>query len=76
MQGNDEYYVNVEGKYFEKKSRDVFPLTPWGAMGVKAFDFENDGDLDLFITDMHSDMSQDVGPDKEKLKALRATISE
>ena len=69
MQGNDEYYVNVEGKYFEKKSREVFPLTPWGAMGVKAFDFENDGDLDLFVTDMHSDMSEDIGPDREKFKS-------
>lgn len=69
MQGNDEYYVNVEGKYFEKQGRDVFPLTPWGAMGVKTFDFENDGDLDLFITDMHSDMSEDVGPDREKAKS-------
>ena len=69
MQGDDQYYVNVEGNYFEKKSREVFPLTPWGAMGIKTFDFENDGDMDLFITDMHSDMSEQVGPERESYKS-------
>ena len=69
MQGDDQYYVNVKGEYFEKKSREVFPLTPWGAMGVKTFDFENDGDMDLFITDMHSDMSEQVGPERESYKS-------
>lgn len=57
MQGGDEYYENVEGKYFERKSRAVFPKTPWGTMGIKVFDFNNDGQLDVYLTDMHSDMS-------------------
>jgi hypothetical protein len=69
MQGHDEYYQNVEGKYFEKRSRAVFPKTPWGSMGVKAFDYDNDGDIDVMLTDMHSDMSEDVGPSREKLKS-------
>lgn len=69
MQGNDEYFENVEGKKFVRKTSDVFPKTPWGAMGIKSFDFENDGDLDLFVTDMHSDMSQHIGPEKEHLKS-------
>mgnify|MGYP006154753301 FL=1 len=69
MQGDDQYYVNVGGEYFEKKSREIFPFTPWGAMGVKTFDFENDGDMDLFITDMHSDMSEQVGPERENHKS-------
>ena len=69
MQGHDEYYENVGGKYFEKKSRKVFPKTPWGSMGIKVFDYDNDGRLDVFITDMHSDMSEKVGPNREKLKA-------
>ncbi len=69
MQGHDEYYENVEGKTFRKRSREVFPKTPWGAMGVKVFDFDNDGQLDLYLTDMHSDMSQQVGVDREKAKA-------
>jgi hypothetical protein len=69
MQGNDEYYENVEGKRFARKSREVFPRTPWGSMGIASFDFDNDGDADIMITDMHSDMSQEIGPDLEKRKS-------
>lgn len=69
MQGNDKYYVNVGGKYFEERTQTIFPLTPWGSMGVKVFDFDNDGNMDLYVTDMHSDMSEDIGPEREKLKA-------
>lgn len=69
MQGNDEYYENEGGKRFVQKSRQVFPRTSWGAMGVKVFDFNNDGRLDLFVTDMHSDMSQEVAPDMEGMKS-------
>ncbi|MFV1981373.1 MAG: FG-GAP-like repeat-containing protein, partial [Rhodothermia bacterium] len=61
MQGHDEYYENDQGQRFIKKSREVFPATPWGAMGVKSFDYNNDGAMDLYITDMHSDMSEDIG---------------
>lgn len=69
MQGHDEYYENDAGTGFIKKSRDVFPRTAWGAMGIKVFDFDNDGRFDIFVTDMHSDMSEDVGLDRERLKA-------
>ena len=69
MQGHDEYYENVNGESFVKKSREVFPKTPWGAMGIKVFDYNNDGLLDIIISDMHSDMSEDIGPEREKLKS-------
>ena len=69
MQGHDEYYENVEGKSFVKKSREVFPKTPWGSMGIKVFDYDNDGLMDIFITDMHSDMSEHIGPEPEKRKS-------
>ena len=69
MQGNDEYFENDGGKRFIKKSGELFPSTPWGSMGIKVFDFDNDGLLDIYITDMHSDMSEEVGPESEKLKA-------
>ena len=49
MQGHDEYYENVEGKRFVKKSREFFPKTPWGSMGIKVFDFDNDADMDILL---------------------------
>ncbi|MEE8146385.1 MAG: FG-GAP-like repeat-containing protein, partial [Longimicrobiales bacterium] len=69
MQGHDQYYENNEGKDFMPRSREVFPKTPWGSMGVKAFDFDNDGDQDLILSDMHSDMSEPSPLDREKLKS-------
>ena len=69
MQGDDQYYQNVGGTRFVRKSRAVFPRTSWGSMGIKVFDFNNDGRLDIFVTDMHSDMSETIGPELEKLKS-------
>jgi hypothetical protein len=70
MQGHDGYWVNEGGERFVNQSEDVFPDTPWGAMGVKSFDYDNDGDMDMILSDMHSDMSLNLraGPD-EKRKA-------
>jgi hypothetical protein len=58
MQGDNHYYENDQGKRFVEKTAAYFPKTPWGAMGVKFFDFNQDGLLDLFVTDMHSDMTE------------------
>ena len=69
MQGDDHFYVNVEGKQFIDKTAEYFPKSPWGAMGVKVFDYDNNGLMDLMLTDMHSDMSEDIGPEREKLKS-------
>ncbi len=69
MQGHDHYLENQGGKRFVDKTQQYFPKTPWGAMGVKFFDFDNDGRMDLIVTDMHSDMSEAVGPEAEKLKS-------
>ena len=38
-------------------------------MGVKVFDYDLDGRMDMYITDMHSDMSEKIGVEREKLKA-------
>jgi hypothetical protein len=57
MQGPNRYYENQGGKRFLDKTRSYFPRTPYGAMGIKFFDFNQDGNIDLFVTDMHSDMS-------------------
>ena len=69
MQGNDQYYENVGGTRFDDRTLDVFPRSPWGAMGIKVLDYDNDGHQDLFLTDMHSDMSEGIGPEREKLKS-------
>src|SRR5579863_5165694 len=69
MQGHSHYYENQGGKKFVEKTVQYFPKTPWGAMGIKFFDYDNDGRMDLFIADMHSDMSDEPGPENEKKKS-------
>ncbi len=69
MQGSNSYWENEGGKKFVDKTAEYFPRTPWGAMGIKFFDYDNEGRQDLLITDMHSDMSQEPGPENEKLKS-------
>ncbi len=69
MQGDDHYFENQGGKKFVDKTPQYFPKTPWGSTGIKFFDYDNDGRPDLLITDMHSDMSHDVGPGEENLKS-------
>jgi hypothetical protein len=69
MQGRDSYYQAVAGGRFVDRTAEVFPRTPWGSMGIKFFDSDGDGRLDLFVTDMHSDMSEEIGPERETLKS-------
>ena len=69
MQGDDRYYQNEKGKRFVNRGREVFPQTSWGAMGIKIFDWNNDGLMDIFITDMHSDMGENIGVAREKDKS-------
>jgi enediyne biosynthesis protein E4 len=61
MQGDNHYYENQAGKRFVEKTSTYFPKTPWGAMGIKFFDHNNDGLMDLYLTDMHSDMTKGQG---------------
>lgn len=68
MQGANHFYLNRGGKRFEDRTKEYFPRTPWGAMGIKWFDFDDDGKMDLFLTDMHSDMTKLVPPEDEKKK--------
>lgn len=68
MQGDDHLYLNRGGEKFEENTAPYFPKTPWGAMSVMFFDYNNDGHLDQIVTDMHSDMAKVVGPKEEKLK--------
>lgn len=69
MQGDDHFYRNEGGRRFVEQTSKLFPETPWGTMGIKFFDFDNDDRLDLLLTDMHSDMTESIGPEREKLKS-------
>jgi hypothetical protein len=62
MQGENHLWLNEGGRRFRDATLGSFPRTPWGAMGVKAFDFDGDGRLDLYVTDMHSDMWVNIPP--------------
>lgn len=68
MQGDNHYWENHEGKTFVETAAKYFPKTPWGAMGIKVFDADGDGRMDLLVTDMHSDMLRDFKPEEEKLR--------
>jgi enediyne biosynthesis protein E4 len=76
MQGSNHYFENQGGKTFVDRTPQVFPRTSWGAMGIKFFDYDNDSRPDLLVTDMHSDMSLTVGPEREKLKSRMAWTTE
>jgi len=79
MQGDDHYWVSVEteaGRRFVDRCAQHFARTPWGAMGIKFFDFNNNGRLDLVLTDMHSDMSREVLPEEEKFKSMMTWTDE
>jgi hypothetical protein len=56
MFGASTLYHNNAGRSFTAVTKKVLGKTSWGGLGCKAFDFNNDGHLDLFIVDMHSDM--------------------
>jgi hypothetical protein len=56
MFGGSTLYRNNGNGTFTDVTREVLGRTSWGAMGCRAFDYNNDGLLDLFVVDMHSDM--------------------
>jgi hypothetical protein len=71
MQGRNHLWRNVDGRRFEDVTAKYFPRTPFGAMGAGALDFDGDGTLDLFVTDMHSDMIDTYDPGDWTSKALK-----
>src|SRR6185437_12878869 len=56
MFGRSQLYHNNGNGTFTDITRETLGRTPAGGMGARAFDFNNDGKLDLYIVDMHSDM--------------------
>jgi hypothetical protein len=63
MFGRSQLYRNNGNGTFTDVTLAVLGKTPAGGMGAKAFDIDNDGRLDLYIVDMHSDMWIYTGDD-------------
>src|SRR5712691_10031887 len=75
MQGGDHLWLNEGGKRFRDATATYFPKTPWGSMGVKPFDFDGDGRLDLFVTSMHPDMWVNIAPGDWAAEGRKADTS-
>ena len=75
MQGQNHLWLNEGGKSFRDATSTYFAKTPWGAMGAKVFDFNGDGSLDLYITDMHSDMFDNIAPGNWAAEAKKSDPS-
>jgi hypothetical protein len=56
MFGSSALYRNDGKAKFADVTREVLGKTSWGAVGARAFDYDGDGLLDLYVVDMHSDM--------------------
>ncbi len=56
MFGASQLYKNLGDFTFRDVTKEALGRISWGAIGAKVLDFNNDGKLDLFISDMHSDM--------------------
>jgi hypothetical protein len=56
MFGSSTLYENDGKGHFTDVTRAVLGRTSWGAVGARAFDYDGDGKIDLFVSDMHSDM--------------------
>jgi hypothetical protein len=66
MFGMSTLYHNDGNGKFTDVTKTVLGKTSWGGMGAKAFDYNNDGLLDLYIVDMHSDMWMPVTYDRQE----------
>lgn len=61
MFGLSQLYTNDGRGHFDNLTRQSLGKTTYGAIGCKAFDYNNDGRLDLLTVDMHSDMWMNPG---------------
>jgi hypothetical protein len=71
MFGRAQLYRNNGDDTFTDVTLEVLGRTPWGGMGAKAFDFNNDGRLDVYIVDMHSDMWMGADFEHSSLRLAR-----
>jgi hypothetical protein len=72
MFGPDIYYEQLASGMFIDATQTHFAETPWGSMHAQFADLTNDGTLDIFVADMHADMTQeeDLIQDEYKKKKV------
>jgi len=68
MFGRSILFQNDGAAHFRDVTTKTLGKTPWGTVGAKAFDYDGDGRLDLFLVDMHSDMWMSFGYEIEKIE--------
>jgi hypothetical protein len=70
MFGQSRLHRNDGRGRFHDVTAETLGRTSYGAIGCKAFDYNNDGRLDLVVADMHSDMwfSPQLAPPREFLE--------
>jgi len=74
MFGRAQLYRNDADGTFTDVTLATLGRTPWGGLGVKVLDYNNDGRLDIGIVDMHSDMW--MGLDRDHASRGEAQLSE
>ncbi len=74
MFGASQLYKNLGSATFRDVTKEVLGRVSWGAIGAKVLDFNNDGKLDLFISDMHSDMWVPPFADATRYAMKNATV--
>src|SRR5262249_39547955 len=67
MFGRCQLYHNNSNGTFTDITLAVLRRTSFGALGARLLDFNNDGHLDLYVVDMHSDMWMDLDWDHTSL---------
>lgn len=75
MFGASQLYKNDGKGAFNDVTRETLGRTSWGGMGVKPFGIANDGRLDLYIVDMHSDMWIHPQYDPQKVEEKKKYIT-
>jgi hypothetical protein len=71
MWGPSQLFRNNRDGTFTDVTGETLQVTPYGSMGAKVLDFNNDGKLDLLIVDMHSDMWMGVDYNGSSLNLAR-----
>ena len=73
MFGRAQLYRNRQDGTFEDRTLESLGKTPFGGIGARAFDYNNDGLLDLYVVDMHSDMWMGADFDHKSLREAVAS---